>query len=60
MRSLHHHLSADATQAEVESLIADLNADDDVDGILLQLPLPKARNLDQKNVTLSWDFFLLF
>ena len=44
MRSLHHHLSADATQAEVESLIADLNADDDVDGILLQLPLPKGLN----------------
>ena len=41
MRSLHHHLPADATQAEVETLIAELNGDDDVDGILLQLPLPK-------------------
>jgi methylenetetrahydrofolate dehydrogenase (NADP+)/methenyltetrahydrofolate cyclohydrolase len=41
MRSLHHHLPKDATQFEVENLIADLNADDDVDGILLQLPLPK-------------------
>ena len=41
MRSLHHHLPADATQAQVETLIAELNGDDDVDGILLQLPLPK-------------------
>ncbi len=41
MRSLHHHLPADATQFEVENLIADLNGDDTVDGVLLQLPLPK-------------------
>jgi methylenetetrahydrofolate dehydrogenase (NADP+)/methenyltetrahydrofolate cyclohydrolase len=41
MRSLHHHLPKDATQFEVENLIADLNGDDEVDGILLQLPLPK-------------------
>ena len=33
--------SLDATQAEVEALISDLNHDADVDGILLQLPLPK-------------------
>lgn len=44
MRSLHHHLSADVTQTEVEDLIAALNADDEVDGILLQLPLPKGLN----------------
>ena len=41
MRSLHHHLPADATQREVEALISNLNADEEVDGILLQLPLPK-------------------
>ena len=41
MRSLHHHLPKDATQFEVENLISDLNKDDEVDGILLQLPLPK-------------------
>ncbi len=41
MRSLHHHLPKDATQFEVENLISDLNADSEVDGILLQLPLPK-------------------
>lgn len=40
MRSLHHQLPETASQAEVETLIADLNADPEVDGILLQLPLP--------------------
>ena len=44
MRSLHHHLPKDATQYEVENLISDLNNDDEVDGILLQLPLPKGLN----------------
>ena len=33
-------LPADTPQSALESLIDDLNADDDVDGILLQLPLP--------------------
>ncbi|MEH6488593.1 bifunctional methylenetetrahydrofolate dehydrogenase/methenyltetrahydrofolate cyclohydrolase FolD [Hyphomonas oceanitis] len=41
MVSVHHQLPATATQAEVEDLIASLNADDTIDGILLQLPLPK-------------------
>lgn len=40
MRSLHHHLPANASQADVEGLIAALNDDPGVDGILLQLPLP--------------------
>jgi methylenetetrahydrofolate dehydrogenase (NADP+)/methenyltetrahydrofolate cyclohydrolase len=37
---LHTHLPADATQEEIASLIADLNADERCSGILLQLPLP--------------------
>jgi methylenetetrahydrofolate dehydrogenase (NADP+)/methenyltetrahydrofolate cyclohydrolase len=41
MRSLHHHLPADASQEAVEALIDQLNKDAEVDGILLQLPLPK-------------------
>jgi len=41
MRSLHYHLPVDASQDEVEALISRLNGDDEVDGILLQLPLPK-------------------
>lgn len=38
--SFHHELGSDVPQAEVETLIQTLNADDDVDGILVQLPLP--------------------
>ena len=36
-----HDLPADATQAEVETLLRELNADARVSGILLQLPTPK-------------------
>ncbi len=35
-----HRLPADATQEEVEALVARLDADPEVDGILVQLPLP--------------------
>ncbi|WZU34758.1 Bifunctional protein FolD [Rhodococcus ruber] len=41
MRDRHRLLSADVTQAHVEDVIDELNADPEVDGILLQLPLPK-------------------
>ena len=40
IRSLEHRLSVDTTQSQLLTLIADLNADDSVNGILLQLPLP--------------------
>ncbi|MEO1554616.1 MAG: bifunctional methylenetetrahydrofolate dehydrogenase/methenyltetrahydrofolate cyclohydrolase FolD [Pseudomonadota bacterium] len=40
MTSRHTFLPADARQEDVEQTIADLNQDPDVDGILLQLPLP--------------------
>lgn len=46
MVSIHHRLPADTNQAEVERLIESLNADPDVDGILLQLPLPKGLDAD--------------
>jgi len=46
MVSRHHRLAASATQAEVEALIAALNADPEVDGILLQLPLPAGLDAD--------------
>jgi methylenetetrahydrofolate dehydrogenase (NADP+)/methenyltetrahydrofolate cyclohydrolase len=39
--SIRHDLPADATQAHVESLIEDLNADDTCHGYIVQLPLPK-------------------
>jgi len=40
MESFEYRLPADASQSEVETLLAQLNADEAVDGILLQLPLP--------------------
>ena len=40
IRSVEHTLSATATQRDVEQLIDKLNRDSDIDGILLQLPLP--------------------
>ena len=46
MISIHHRLPDTASQSDVETLIASLNADDSVDGILLQLPLPKGLDAD--------------
>jgi 5,10-methylene-tetrahydrofolate dehydrogenase/methenyl tetrahydrofolate cyclohydrolase len=40
IRSIGHELPATATQKEVEDLVASLNADPGVNGILVQLPLP--------------------
>jgi methylenetetrahydrofolate dehydrogenase (NADP+)/methenyltetrahydrofolate cyclohydrolase len=40
MRSFDHTLPATASEAEVLALVAGLNADPEVDGILVQLPLP--------------------
>lgn len=40
MKSFEHHLPVSAGQEELLALVAALNADDDVDGILIQLPLP--------------------
>ena len=44
MASFHESLPATATQDEVESAVARWNADDRVDGILVQLPLPGELN----------------
>ena len=41
MRSFSHRLPADTSQEELMALVKTLNADDAVDGILVQLPLPK-------------------
>ena len=41
MRSFEHRLSDTVTAGDVLALIATLNADPHVDGILVQLPLPK-------------------
>lgn len=41
MNSVAHRLPAETTEAELLAKLAELNADDSVDGILVQLPLPK-------------------
>ncbi len=46
MRSLEHRLSADVSQEDVVKTVRALNADDEVDGILVQLPLPSGMDSD--------------
>ena len=41
IRSIHHGLAADIAQAELERVVAELDADPEVDGILCQMPLPE-------------------
>ena len=41
MDSVEHRLSEETTQDELLALLGALNADDGIDGILVQLPLPK-------------------
>jgi methylenetetrahydrofolate dehydrogenase (NADP+)/methenyltetrahydrofolate cyclohydrolase len=48
-----HALPADAGQSELLDLVARLNADPDVHGILVQLPLP--RQMDEEAVIRSID-----
>ncbi|HSK71098.1 MAG TPA: bifunctional 5,10-methylenetetrahydrofolate dehydrogenase/5,10-methenyltetrahydrofolate cyclohydrolase [Pyrinomonadaceae bacterium] len=42
--SEHHHLPSETTQEELLRLVEELNRREDVDGILVQLPLPKHIN----------------
>ena len=51
--SEHIVLSEASSTAEVLNLVADLNARNDIDGILVQLPLP--RGIDSRRVLLSVD-----
>ncbi|MBK7858661.1 MAG: bifunctional methylenetetrahydrofolate dehydrogenase/methenyltetrahydrofolate cyclohydrolase FolD [Archangiaceae bacterium] len=51
--SWEHHLDATISQAELLALVAKLNADPQVDGILVQLPLPK--HIDSNAVLLAVD-----
>ena len=46
MNSYEHKLTADTSEADLLALIAQLNADPAVHGILVQLPLPKHLNSD--------------
>jgi methylenetetrahydrofolate dehydrogenase (NADP+)/methenyltetrahydrofolate cyclohydrolase len=53
MESFEHKLPADVPLEELLALVRQLNADDKVDGILCQLPLPKG--LDEKIVIATID-----
>ena len=46
MNSIQRELPADATQADVEALIDELNADPECHGYIVQLPLPKHIDTD--------------
>jgi 5,10-methylene-tetrahydrofolate dehydrogenase/methenyl tetrahydrofolate cyclohydrolase len=48
MGSVNHHLPADISQDDLEKVIRDLNADKEISGILVQLPLPS--NLNEERV----------
>ena len=47
MASFAHNLPATASEAELLQLVSDLNADERVDGILVQLPLPGHARADR-------------
>jgi methylenetetrahydrofolate dehydrogenase (NADP+)/methenyltetrahydrofolate cyclohydrolase len=53
MNSFEHKLSADTSEADLLALVAKLNADKAVNGILVQLPLPK--HIDSQKVLDSID-----
>lgn len=53
MDSFEHRLSDDVSQGELIALVERLNADDAVDGILVQLPLPS--HIDDKAVIAAID-----
>jgi methylenetetrahydrofolate dehydrogenase (NADP+)/methenyltetrahydrofolate cyclohydrolase len=53
MVSVEHRLPATTSEADLLALVAALNADDSVDGILVQLPLP--RHVDADRVLAAID-----
>uniref|UniRef100_UPI003BA9A0D2 bifunctional methylenetetrahydrofolate dehydrogenase/methenyltetrahydrofolate cyclohydrolase FolD n=1 Tax=Stappia sp. TaxID=1870903 RepID=UPI003BA9A0D2 len=53
MRSIEHRLPAETTQEELLDLVGKLNADNGVDGILVQMPLPE--HIDTDAVVLAID-----
>jgi methylenetetrahydrofolate dehydrogenase (NADP+)/methenyltetrahydrofolate cyclohydrolase len=53
IESRDHRFPSDTPESDVLDLLAELNADDSVDGILVQLPLPE--HMDEALVTRSVD-----
>jgi len=53
IRSIGHNLPADSSESEVLELVASLNADPEVNGILVQLPLPN--QIDEEKILNTID-----
>ena len=53
MRAFDYKLSSNATETELIELVAKLNADEEVSGILVQLPLPK--QIDAQKIIAAID-----
>lgn len=51
--SEHHHLSAETIEGDLRTLVNELNSRDDVDGILVQLPLPS--QIDERSILEAID-----
>src|SRR5919108_13581 len=53
IESIHHELSAETSERELLALVAGLNEDDKVTGILVQLPLPEQMDEDRVIASIS-------
>jgi methylenetetrahydrofolate dehydrogenase (NADP+)/methenyltetrahydrofolate cyclohydrolase len=53
MRSVHHGLAADTPEADLLALVEQLGEDDEIDGILVQLPVPD--HIDPDRIVASID-----
>ena len=53
INSIGHHLPEDTSQEELQALVAELNADPAVNGILVQLPLPD--HIDEETILNTID-----
>jgi methylenetetrahydrofolate dehydrogenase (NADP+)/methenyltetrahydrofolate cyclohydrolase len=53
IRSIDHKLPTETPEGELLAILAELNADDSIDGILVQLPLPEG--LDEARVIAAVD-----
>lgn len=53
IHSVGFHLPGNTSQADVQALVAELNANPEVNGILVQLPLPK--HIDEETILNSID-----
>jgi len=53
MRSAHHGLAAETSEEDLLALVGDLGSDPDVDGILVQLPVPE--HIDPNRIVAAID-----